>query len=156
VSSGLLRMIPGTRRAEHTENGRKVGQEVVEREAGRTVVFVSLEPRSYREAIGGALAVMRPDLDVRVVEPDEIPEVGTAPRPCLVLSGREGRPRGWETGTLWVRIVFHTGPRVRVKIGDGPVLETPGFDLEDLLDLVDGMASVARAGAACGGRNTPS
>lgn len=110
----------------------------------RPMVLVSLEPRCYREAIGGALALRRPGLEVRVVEPDETEGLALGLRPRLVLSASPDGSLDPDSGTLWVQLVFGPEQGVRLRLGDGPETGLSELDLEDLLEIVDGAAGPSR------------
>ena len=97
---------------------------------------MAIEPRAYSHAIGVVLGDLRPRLDVRVVEPEEL--VGEAERlgPHLVLCSQPERYKR-ERFRSWVE--FHPyadEPKVRIRIEDRwSVLEDA--DLDDLLGIVD-------------------
>ena len=98
--------------------------------------MVAIEPRVYRHAIAAVIGGLRPKLDVRVVEPEEIVEEAERLDPHLVLCSRpeprrRGRSRSW--------VEFHPyadEPKVRIRIEDQwSVLGDA--DLDDLLAIVD-------------------
>ena len=76
----------------------------------KSVVLMAVEPRACREVIGASLATLRPNLDVRVVEPED--SRGEAVRlhaSIVVISSPP--PRAEErNGTTCVRIIFTTEP----------------------------------------------
>ena len=103
-------------------------------------VLVAIEPRAYRHSIGAIIGDLRPRLDVRVVEPDEL--VGEAERlgPHLVLCSQP-EPRKRDRFRSWVEFYpYADEPKVRIRIDDRwSVLEDA--DLNDLLAIVDAAIS---------------
>ena len=51
-------------------------------------ILISIEPRSYREAIGEALRGLRSHLEVAVVEPEDLWEEVVRFEPALVIVDR--------------------------------------------------------------------
>ena len=102
----------------------------------RPKVLVAIEPRAYRHSIGVIIGDLRPTLDVRVVEPEEL--VGEAERlgPQLVLCSQP-EPRKRERFRSWVEFYpYADEPKVRIRIEDRwSVLEDA--DLDDLIAIVD-------------------
>jgi hypothetical protein len=113
----------------------------------KPLVLVAVEPRCYREALGAALAMLRPNLDVRVLEPWEVRGEAALLHARVVLSGLESPPPRERERSAWVRIVFPAEPGTWVSVGDGPLLDRPDFDVEDLLELVDGLAGSSELGS---------
>ncbi len=107
----------------------------------RPLVLLAVEPRSYAQAIGGAIAELRPGIDVRVVEPEDLPSEMGRRLPALVLCGEE-RPDGCEEAVRWARFSPYEEPEV-VRV-DGVSHDFPGLGLEDLLWLVDFYTARAR------------
>lgn len=100
------------------------------------VILVAVEPRVYAGAIGAAIGRLRPGLDLRVVEPDDLAAEVPRLRPALVLcsrtSGREGREGG-----AWVEFYpYAETPKVRIRAG-GRCSTLGDVDLKDLLRIVD-------------------
>jgi hypothetical protein len=112
------------------------GVAVVPDNDNRPKVLVAIEPRAYRHAIGVVLGDLRPRLDVRVVEPEEL--VGEAERlgPNLVLCSQP-EPHERERFRSWVEFrPYADEPKVKIRIEDRwSVLEDA--DLDDLLAIVD-------------------
>lgn len=110
-------------------------------EVNSPVVLVAFEPRSYREAIGSVIQILRPHLEVRVVEPGELGvEIGCL-KPELVLcnqpnistsSGRSG----------WLEFSPYDKPTAQICVG-GRSLELEKVELEDLLSIVDRVQATA-------------
>ena len=101
----------------------------------RTRVLVAKEPRAYRTVTGRAIQMLRPNLEVAVVEPDDLPAEVGRPDPALAICGQP-RPPTSDAGRVWaVYRPFETS--ARVCVGDGCArLFDPNLD--DLLSVVDG------------------
>ncbi len=110
---------------------------------GRPLVLLAVEPRSYAEAIGGAIAELRPGIDVLVVEPEDLPSEIERRAPALVLCGEE-RPDGCAKAVRWARFSPYEEPEV-VRV-DGVAERFPGLGLGHLLGIVDRLATAARRG----------
>lgn len=110
---------------------------------GRPLVLFDIEPRSYTEAIGGAIAELRPGLDVRVVAPADLPSEIERRLPALVLCDEE-RPDGCDEAVRWVEYRPYDDPDV-VRV-DRVAERFLGLDLGDLLGLVDRLVLGDRRG----------
>jgi hypothetical protein len=111
----------------------------------KPIVLMAVEPRACREVIGASLTTLRPNLDVRVVEPEDTRGEAMRLHASIVVSSLPP-PRAEErNGTTWVRIVFPTEPGTWVGIGDAPLRDRPGFCFKDLLVIVDDLADGHRA-----------
>lgn len=113
-------------------------------EEEQPVVLVTVEPRTYRTVIGPVIARLRPDLEVRVVEPGEALKEAVRQHASVVVSSLPPPPADERDGTAWVKVVFPAEPSTWVALGDAPLVDWPDFDLEDLLGLVDGLAGTPR------------
>ena len=110
---------------------------------GRPLVLIAVEPRSYAQAIGGAIAQLRPGVEVLALDPEDLPaEIGRR-TPALVFCAEE-RPDGCDEAVRWARFSPYEEPEV-VRI-DGRPERFPGLELEDLLGLVDRLAVGGRRG----------
>lgn len=98
------------------------------------LVLFAIEPRSYAEAIGLAVAEMRPDLEVLIVDPDDLPAEMELREPALVFCGEE-RPDGCQQAVRWARFAPYDAPEV-IRV-DGISHRFPDLGLEDVLWLVD-------------------
>lgn len=107
------------------------------------LVLLAIEPRSYVEAIGGAIAELRPGIDVLVVDPEDLVSEMERRAPALVLCGEE-RPGGCDEAVRWAEFRPYEEPEV-VRV-DGRAEHFPGLGLEDLLGLVDRLAVGANRG----------
>jgi len=98
------------------------------------LVLFALEPRSYSQAIGGAVSGLRPGPEGLVGEPEDLPPETGRVGPALVFSGRP-RPEGLGAAVRWAQFRPYEEPEV-VRV-DGRPERLPGLGLEDLLGLVD-------------------
>jgi hypothetical protein len=110
---------------------------------GRPLVLVAVEPRSYAQAIGGAIAQLRPGVEVLALEPEDLPAEMERRAPALVFCG-DDRPDGCDEAVRWARFSPYEEPGV-VRI-DGRSERFPGLGLGDLLGLVDRLAVGASRG----------
>jgi hypothetical protein len=108
---------------------------------GGPLVLLAIEPRSYAQAIGGAIAQLRPGIDVLVVDPEDLVSEMERRAPVLVFCAEE-RPDGCDEAVRWARFSPYEEPEV-VRV-DGRDERFPGLNLEDLLGLVDRLAAGAR------------
>ena len=108
-------------------------------------VFFANEPRAYREGIAAAFGHLRPDLDVRVVDPDVLDEeVRTAAPDVAVCSRATGVVEA--AVTVWVELYPGHGARSVVS-EKGRRTEFEEIRLDDLLAIVDRAAgSSGRSG----------
>ena len=111
------------------------------REEDRAVLLVALEPRSYREAIGGAITTLRPDLVVEIVDPDDLVKETLRFRPELVLCSRKKHLTAL-AATNWIEY-YYTDEEPSTVLVNGEREEMPALDLEGMLALIDRMLSAA-------------
>jgi hypothetical protein len=98
-------------------------------------VLVSIEPRSYREALTVALRHLRPRLQVRAAAPEYLEEVVRRFRPHLVVCNEATSPVR-ANAVSWIEIVIHDGMGATVVVGERErVVE--GVTLADLLAAID-------------------
>ena len=109
---------------------------------GRPIVLFAIEPHSYAQAIGSTVGLLRPELDVRVVEPEDLVAEMERLAPSLVFCGEE-RPDGCAEAVRWAEFRPYDEPDV-VRV-DGRPESFPGLDLEDILELVDRLAAPSAA-----------
>jgi DNA-binding transcriptional LysR family regulator len=103
--------------------------------AGRLRVVVSNSPRSYREAMAEALRRLRPDFDVRLVEPGALEEELARGVPDVVLcSGASHLVQS--RVPFWVDL-YPGGSRLTVVGAEGRLTTRPDIGLGELLDFVD-------------------
>lgn len=103
---------------------------------GRKVqVIVAIEPRSYRQVIGEAIRVLRPHIEVVVLDPDTLragvrrlaPELVFANQPDTCVSAER---------SAWVEFRPYEKPSARICLA-GRRWELEEVELEDLLSIVD-------------------
>jgi hypothetical protein len=58
-------------------------------EGSKPLVLFAIEPRSYAQAIGGVIAELRPEIDVLVVDPEDLPTEMERWNPALVFCGED-------------------------------------------------------------------
>lgn len=102
----------------------------------RPIVLVAIEPRAYREVVGKAIGMLRPNLSVKAVEQGMLDVELSHTDPILVLcngdieAAFDGVPN---------RVVFHgdeSDSAATLHIG-GQQSEVERFDLDHLLRIVD-------------------
>lgn len=111
------------------------------RRGAAPLVLFALEPHAYSEAIGKAIAHLRPALDVRIVKQKDLAAEMERRAPALVFSGNP-RPDGCDEAVWWAEYRPYDDPDV-VRV-DGRLHELPGLELEDLLGFVDRLARQER------------
>lgn len=98
-------------------------------------VVLANEPRSYRQAIAGALQALRPDVEFEEIEPDNIDaEVGRRAPELLICS--IATPAVQAAVPSWVELYTDHGSISSVSIH----LEkstVDGIEIPDLLQIVD-------------------
>lgn len=100
-----------------------------------STILVALEPRSYNQAIGEAIAALRPTLSVHVVDSEDLVQETAWLMPRLVLCSRKKHPIAPEE-TAWIEYRFpeYEPPTVLVN---GQSEESPILDLNDIVSLID-------------------
>jgi hypothetical protein len=102
------------------------------------------EPRAYREALGAALGVLRPDARVRVAEPGQLEAVLQQDAPHLVVCSRRTPPP--EPAPLgWVVLYPDGAPHAELRL-EGQRSISSAVQLEDLLALVERAARLVQPG----------
>lgn len=101
------------------------------------MVLVAVEPRAYGSAFGEAVGRLRPGLDLRVVEPEDLAVEVLRLRPSLVLCSQPRERPGHDDGPAWVEFYpYAAASRVRVR-ANGRCSTLEDVDLDDLLSIVD-------------------
>ena len=113
----------------------------------RVCVLVANEPRVYREALAGALTVLRPGGPVVAVEPAELDGMVVRTRPCLLQQTRAGR--GGE-GRAWTLLYPDGAPRVERSV-NGERAVVADLSLAAALALVDRAVALAEGRATVPG-----
>ena len=100
----------------------------------KCVLFAN-DLRSYREAMAGTIRAMRPDLDVRVVAPDDLAVTIAHTRPRLVIGS--ALPNALRANLPYWLIIFSDN----TALAGGEFVETEAavsnFDLTGLVAFVD-------------------
>lgn len=101
----------------------------------RPRVLLANEPRSYRQAIAGALQALRPDVAFEEIEPESLDaEVGRR-GPQLVICSR-ATPAVQAAAPSWVELYTDSGAVSSVSIHlQRTTFE--GMEISDLLQIVD-------------------
>lgn len=97
-------------------------------------VLVAMEPRSYREAIGYAIMGLRPDITVSIVEPKMLFADTERLEPEVVIHSRPEEPLAGIAA--WIGLPEDPALPATLYRG-GRRSEIPGFDLENLLAILD-------------------
>ena len=101
----------------------------------RTKILVAVEPRAYRSVIGRVIQVLRPHLEVAVVEPDELQAEVARLEPALVISSQPKLATS-DGGPAWVELRPDEEASAKVCIG-GRCARLYEPNLDDLLSVVD-------------------
>jgi len=110
-------------------NGRRTSH------GDRTTFLVAIEPRAYRTIIGHAIQMLRPHLEVAVVEPNHLPAEVARLDPALVISGRT-KPSTSDDERVWVKFRPYDEASAKVCVG-GRCARLHEPNLDDLLSVVD-------------------
>jgi hypothetical protein len=111
-------------------------------------ILVANDPRSYREAISCALGILRPHLEVVLLEPEDLEDRVSVYAPALVLCSRL-TPTVRREAFAWVELYPEGKPFAAISV-DGLQLRAVGdIDIANLLWIAD------RAALAAGSRDHP-
>jgi hypothetical protein len=108
---------------------------------GRTKTLVAIEPRAYRTVIGRAIQILRPQLEVTVVEPEDLQAKVARLDPALVISGQP-KPATSDGGPAWVEFRPYDELSAKVYIG-GRRAQLYDPNLDDVLTVVDEAESLS-------------
>lgn len=97
-------------------------------------VLVAMEPRSYREVIGCAIAGLRPDIEVYVIEPQMLLAETARLEPEVVIHSRPGEPLA--DVITWIELPEDPALPATLYRGERRS-EMPDFDLEKLIAVLD-------------------
>ena len=111
---------------------------------GELRILLTNEPRSYREAIAGAIRAIKPNTEVFVAGPEELDAKVEHLSPQLVICSR-ATPTVELRSLAWVELYPDHGSISTVSI-DGERSTVVGIDLADLLSTVDRAEDLAKAG----------
>jgi hypothetical protein len=101
----------------------------------RARLLVAMEPRAYRTVIGRAIQILRPHLEVTVVEPDDLLAEVARVDPALVISSQP-KPATSDGGPAWVEFRPYDEASAKVCIG-GRCARLHEPNLDDMLSVVD-------------------
>ena len=109
--------------------------EVEPRVTVRVLVSFEEEYRAYGDAIAGALGDLRPQAEVAVAEPADLPSEVARISPHMVISSLPKAADPART-LAWVELPYEPGSAGTICFG-GECLEAYGLDLGDLLAVID-------------------
>ncbi len=99
-------------------------------------ILISIEPRSYGQVVGSAIQLLRPHLEVVVVEPEDFVPEAERLRPELLLSHLRGSEIPSGRVKAWIELsVEHGRPSAACVDGSIKVLADPNLD--DVLSIVE-------------------
>jgi len=99
-------------------------------------VVVANEPRSYREAITATLQALRPNIEVRIVEPEELDREVERGAPGLVLCSR-ATPTVEKEVPVWIELYPEHEPLAVVSISGLCLTAIEDLGFSDLLWILD-------------------
>jgi hypothetical protein len=110
---------------------------------GELRILLTNEPRSYREAIAGAIRALKPNTDVFVAGSEELDAEVKRLSPQLVVCSR-ATPTVELRSLVWVELYPGHGSISTISI-DGERSTVIGIELADLLSTVDRAEDLAKA-----------
>ncbi len=105
-------------------------------------LLITIEPRSYREAIGGAISMLRPNVTVTVAGPRELESEAIRLSPEMVISGAPS-PFALESRLAWIEFLPYTHPQAKFCLA-GRRSEMEKVELDDLLSVVDEVETLSK------------
>ena len=112
-----------------------LADEVEPRVAIRVIVSFEEEYHAYGDAIAGALGDLRPQAELAVAEPTDLPTEVERISPHLVISSLPKAADPART-LAWVELPYEPGAAGAICFG-GECLKAYGLDLGDLLAVID-------------------
>lgn len=109
---------------------------------GRVRILVAIEPRSYREVIASTMQILRPRVEVIIVEPEELGSEMMRLDPELVICSLPETARLDYGRPAWVEFRPYERPAARISI-EGRYSELDVVELADLLSIVDDQTAAA-------------
>jgi hypothetical protein len=108
------------------------------------LVLVSIDPHAYNETIGIVIGKLRPHLEVRIIEPEDLEAKVALLHPEVVIGGLP------ETATAgakfaWAEFSPYDEPAARIRVGTRR-WELCDVSFDDLLSVVDEAERIARTG----------
>ena len=110
---------------------------------GELRILLTNEPRSYREAIAGAIRALKPNTEVFVAGSEELDAEVKRLSPQLVVCSR-ATPTVELRSLVWVELYPGHGSISTVSI-DGERSTVVGIELGDLLSTVDRAENLTKA-----------
>jgi hypothetical protein len=108
------------------------------------LVLVSIEPHAYKDAIGVVIRDLRPHLEVRIIEPEDLEAEVARLDPEVVIGGL---PEAATAGArfAWAEFRPYDEPAARIRVG-ARCWELRDVSLEDLLFVMDEAERIAWTG----------
>jgi hypothetical protein len=100
----------------------------------RVLVAFEDQYRAYREVIGAAIRVLRPQVDVTTTDLDDLEAEVARLDPQVVICSQD-RPASLPPGVTWAKVPIQIGPH------------TSEVTLETLLAVIDGVEKPSSPGA---------
>lgn len=111
-------------------------------------VLITIEPRSYREAIGGAIGMLRPNVTVTVAGPRELESEAIRLSPEMVISSAPS-PSALGSRLAWIEFLPYTYPQAKLCLA-GRHSEVEEVELDDLLSVVDEVEALSKTNTSDG------
>jgi hypothetical protein len=105
-------------------------------------ILLANEPRSYRETLAAALRILKPNIEVFVVDPDELDAEVERLGPQVVICSR-ATPIVKARSLAWVELYPEHGSVSMVSVG-GKRSTIAGIGLGDLLMVIERTETLAR------------
>jgi hypothetical protein len=105
-------------------------------------ILLANEPRSYRETLAAALRILKPNIEVFVVDPDELDAEVERLSPQVVICSR-ATPIVKARSLAWVELYPEHGSVSVVSVG-GKGSTIAGIGLGDLLMVIERTETLAR------------
>ena len=107
-------------------------------------ILLANEPRSYRETLAAAIRILKPNIEVFVVDPDELDSEVERLGPQLVICSRT-TPTVEMQSLAWVELYPEYSSESVVSVG-GERSTIAWIELADLLRIIDRVESLAKEG----------
>ena len=105
-------------------------------------VVVGHEPRCYREMLAGALSCLRPDADVVLAEPDDLPEAVAGHHQNVVVCSQLTQAVR-DHSLAWI-LLYPDAENLAVIGLAAEQRAVPGVQLDDLLAIIDDADRLAK------------
>ena len=107
-------------------------------------ILLANEPRSYRETLAAAIRILKPNIEVFVVDPDELDSEVERLGPQLVICSRT-TPTVEMQSLAWVELYPEYSSESVVSVG-GERSTISWIELADLLRVIDRTESLTKEG----------